>query len=196
MGERSVSELVALAGGGDQAAWRELVDRYSGLVWSVARSHNLNHSDAAEVSQTTWLRLVEHLSRLRDPERVGGWLAATARHESARVLRRAGREILDDAPADDARLGDPGPSPEALFLESERRELLRNGLAKLGVRCRRLLRVLATTPPPSYAEVSDALGIPVGSIGPTRARCLENLRRVLATDFAAEDAVPHPRGTA
>ena len=191
MGERSVSELVALAAEGDQWAWREIVSRYAGLVWSVARSHNLSHSDADEVSQTTWLRLVEHLGRLRDPERMGGWLAATARHESTRVLRRAGRELLDESPGDDRGFVSTDPSPEALFLESERRELLMKALGELSDRCRRLLRVLASAPPPSYAEVSDALGIPIGSIGPTRARCLENLRRVLV----AQGAVPHPRGS-
>ncbi|MQA85591.1 MAG: sigma-70 family RNA polymerase sigma factor [Streptosporangiales bacterium] len=185
-----MSELVGLAADGDQGAWRELVGRYSGLVWSVARSHNLSHTDADEVSQTTWLRLVEHLGRLRDPERVGGWLAATARHESARVLRRAGREVLEDSPQEDVEFGNPEPGPEARLLESERRELLMKGLAELSDRCRRLLRVLASAPPPSYAEVSDALGIPVGSIGPTRARCLENLRRILV----AQGAVPHPGG--
>lgn len=191
MGERSMSELVALAADGDQGAWREIVGRYSGLVWSVARSHNLSHTDADEVSQTTWLRLVEHLGRLREPERMGGWLAATARHESARVLRRAGRELLDDAPADGPDFTSSDPSPEALVLESERRELLMQALGELSDRCRRLLRVLASSPPPSYAEVSEALGIPVGSIGPTRARCLENLRRVLV----AQGAIPHPRGS-
>lgn len=190
MGERSTSELVALAAGGDQGAWREIVARYAGLVWSVARSHNLSHTDADEVSQTTWLRLVEHLGRLREPERMGGWLAATARHESARVRRRAGREVLDESPADGPNFTSSDPSPETLVLDSERRELLLKGLAELSDRCRRLLRVLAASPPPSYADVSDALAIPVGSIGPTRARCLENLRRVLA----AQGAIPHPRG--
>lgn len=191
MSDRSVSELVALAAGGDQGAWREIVSRYSGLVWSVARSHSLSHTDADEVSQTTWLRLVEHLGRLRDPERVGGWLAATARHESARVLRRAGREVLDETPADRPDFASTDPSPETLALESERRELLAKALGELSDRCRRLLRVLAYSPPPSYAEVSEALGLPIGSIGPTRARCLENLRRLLV----AQGAVPHPRSS-
>src|SRR4051795_2193299 len=86
-----LTELVLSAAEGDQAAWDALVDRFAGLVWSIARAHRLSAADAADVSQTTWLRLVEHLGRIRDPERVGAWLAATARNESLRPLRRAQR---------------------------------------------------------------------------------------------------------
>ncbi|HET6685932.1 MAG TPA: sigma-70 family RNA polymerase sigma factor, partial [Jiangellaceae bacterium] len=87
MADPSTSDLVRDAAGGDQGAWNQLVDRYSRLVWAVARGHRLAHADSADVFQTTWLRLVEHLGRLRDPEQLAGWLSTTARHESLRVLR-------------------------------------------------------------------------------------------------------------
>src|SRR4051794_3498545 len=87
-----LAPLVHAAAGGDEAAWNALVDRFSGLVWAVARAHRLGAADAADVSQTTWLRLVENLTRLRDPEAVGAWLASTARREALRVLRRGSRE--------------------------------------------------------------------------------------------------------
>src|SRR3954470_24288197 len=88
-----VAELVRAAADGDQAAWHGLVDRYNGLVWSVARAHRLSTVDASDVVQTTWLRLVEHLGRLQDPERVGAWLATTARRECLRTLRHSARQV-------------------------------------------------------------------------------------------------------
>src|SRR5215831_13070195 len=89
----SLVELVDQASAGDSDAWDELVDRFSGMVWAVARGHGLSSADAADVSQTTWLRLVEHLDRIREPERVGAWLATTARHECLRHVRAWRREI-------------------------------------------------------------------------------------------------------
>ncbi|MGH3321958.1 MAG: RNA polymerase sigma factor [Streptosporangiaceae bacterium] len=185
LGDPTPAELVAAAGCGDRDAWDTLVERYAGLVWSVARAHGLDPTDAADVSQTTWLRLVEYLHRLREPERIGSWLATTARHESRRVLRRSAREISVEEPyttRDEADEASPEPSPEAVALASERRAHLAAAFAALSPRCRDLLRVLAATPPPSYAEASDALGVPIGSIGPTRARCLEHLRRLATRD--------------
>ena len=178
MSDASPADLVAAAARGDQGAWDALVDRFAGLVWSVARAHRLSAADAADVSQTTWLRLVEHLDRLRDPEHVGGWLATTARHEALRVLRRGGRESSQDTTdldLEDVRT----PRPEDAALLRERDTLLWQALDGLGDRCRVLLRALAASPPPSYAEISSALAMPVGSIGPTRARCLDHLRREL-----------------
>jgi RNA polymerase sigma factor (sigma-70 family) len=168
--------LVRAAAGGDQRAWERLVDRFSGLVWSVARAHGLSRADAADVSQTAWLRLVEHLHRLRDPERVGTWLASTARHEALRILRRDRRQV---PVGDDADLEGPGPesqSPEAWALAAERSDLLWRAFAALPWRCQQLLRVLMADPPPSYQQVAVALDMPIGSIGPTRGRCLDRLR--------------------
>jgi len=175
----STTGLVSAAASGDASAWRELVDRYEGLVWSVARAHRLGPADAADVSQTTWLRLVENLGRLREPEHVGGWLATTARHECLRVIRRHGREVLDGdvEPTPDRSAEDI--SPESAVLADERRVLLWRALGRLSLRCQTLLRSLAAAPEGGYAEISAALGMPIGSIGPTRARCLERLRREL-----------------
>jgi RNA polymerase sigma factor (sigma-70 family) len=177
-----VADLVRAAGAGDQSAWNSLVDRYSGLVWHVARGHRLGEADASDVAQTVWLRLVESLPRLREPAAVGGWLATTARNESLRLLRRSGREVveadlgLDGTPADDVY------SPEAVVEEHERRDLVRSALDALSLRCQTLLRALAFSPDHSYADISAALDMPVGSIGPTRGRCLDRLRQGLQAD--------------
>jgi RNA polymerase sigma factor (sigma-70 family) len=174
-----LAELVRAAGDGDQRAWEGLVDRFSGLVWSVARAHGLSRADAADVSQTAWLRLVEHLHRLRDPERVGTWLASTARHEALRILRRDRRQV----PVGDDELEGSGPeaeSPEARALAVERSDLLWRAFAELPQRCQLLLRVLMADPPPSYQQVAVALDMPIGSIGPTRGRCLDRLRELCA----------------
>jgi RNA polymerase sigma factor (sigma-70 family) len=170
-----LSILLPRAADGDQAAWNTIVDRFSSLVWATARAHRLSRDDAADVAQTTWLRLVEHLDRIRDPERLGAWLATTARNESLRVIRRGGREQptdepdLFEAPDDDA--------VDRLLLEQERDGNLWRAFASLSERCKTLLRILLADEPPSYEEVGAALGMPVGAIGPTRMRCLDRLRR-------------------
>jgi RNA polymerase sigma factor (sigma-70 family) len=169
------ADLVALAANGEQAAWDQLVDRYAGLVWSVIRGHGLYGEPAADVSQTAWLRLVEHLGRLRDPERVGAWLATTARHECLRVLRKAGRQVLvADVPEQSDERADA--EIDADLLAGERRDAALAALAAAPPRCQELLRLLLVDPPLSYDEISDILGIPKGSIGPTRARCLDHVR--------------------
>jgi RNA polymerase sigma factor (sigma-70 family) len=173
----STSDLVRDAAGGDQGAWNQLVDRYSRLVWAVARGHRLAHADSADVFQTTWLRLVEHLGRLRDPEQLAGWLSTTARHESLRVLRLGRRERPDDIAGESNDSGDAGP--ETALLASEERASVAAAYTRLSERCQGLLRLVVAEPGLSYANVARALGIPVGSIGPTRGRCLEQLRRLL-----------------
>jgi RNA polymerase sigma factor (sigma-70 family) len=186
----ATAALVNAAAEGDQRAWDELVDRFSGLVWAIARAHRLGAADAADVSQTTWLRLVEHLGRLRDPEHVGAWLATTARHECLRVIRRAKRETPDDTlDADGDRSTGEENSPESAVLLRERHAQLLAALGRLSQRCQTLLRALASVPAPSYAEVSEALEMPVGSIGPTRSRCLSHLRR----ELEAERVLAEPR---
>jgi RNA polymerase sigma factor (sigma-70 family) len=178
MESRDLAELVGAASGGDQQAWEGLVHRFGGLVWSVARSHGLSAADAADVSQTAWLRLVEHLDRIRDPERVGTWLASTARHEALRVLRRAGRELPVGEESELEPRGAVVETPDAYALASERDELLWKAFTALPPRCQRLLRVLIADPAPSYQQVAASLQMPIGSIGPTRARCLSRLRRL------------------
>ena len=178
--EAEMADLLERAAAGDQSAWVRIVDRYAPLVWSVARSFRLSSADAADVHQATWLRLVEQLDSIRDPERLGAWLATTARREALALLRRASRDL----PTGDMHLLEPrfdssapDQAPESEMLRRERDEDLWNAIGKLPGNCRNLLRLLLIDPPPSYAEVSAALDIPVGSIGPTRARCLEHLRR-------------------
>ncbi|MCW2933352.1 MAG: rpoE [Actinomycetia bacterium] len=172
-------ELVAAAAAGDQSAWDALVDRYGSMLWSLTRSYRLGPADAADVVQTTWLRLVENLDRIVDPERLPGWLATTVRRECLRVSRRADVP----RPGDDfAAIPDGGPEPGDRLLREERDAALWQALAKLGESCRRLLRVLLADPPPSYAEASVILGMKVGSIGPTRQRCLARLRQLAALD--------------
>jgi RNA polymerase sigma factor (sigma-70 family) len=171
--------VVRAATDGDRDAWNELVARYSGLVWSVARAHRLGDADAADVFQTTWLRLVEHLGEIRNPDGVGAWLAATARHECLRVLRIGQRHVLTDGfdlPEDSAET-----ALDARLLTGERDAAVWRAFSALSERCRRLLRLLGADPVPSYEEVGAALEMPIGSIGPTRGRCLGQLREHLAT---------------
>jgi RNA polymerase sigma factor (sigma-70 family) len=178
--EGSVRRLVAEAAAGDPAAWDQLVEAFSGLVWSVARGHGLYGAEAADISQTVWLRFVEHLHRIRQPERAGAWLATTARHECLRVLRRRGRTLaMADVPEqlDGARDADPG----AVVLAAEDHELLMAALQDVSGPCQTLLRLLIADPPLSYDEISAVLDMPKGSIGPTRQRCLSRLRTAMTT---------------
>lgn len=174
----SVTDLVRRAAAGDQNAWNLVVDRYENLLWSVGRAHRLGTADAADVVQTTWLRLLENLDRIQDPECLAGWLVTTSRRECLRLLRRAGREVLDEMILD--RVDELAPAVDTALLERERDAALWRCFAQLPANCQRLLRVLMATEPPAYAEVSAALGMPVGAIGPTRQRCLAKLRTLVA----------------
>ncbi len=187
-----VGGLVRSAAAGDGAAWTALVEQFSGLVWAVTRGYRLGPADAADVSQTTWLRLAEHLDRISSPERVGAWLATTARRESLRISRAGARTV----PVDDTTLAGLGHADhhtpeqavldaEQAMLDSQRAQQVWRAFRGLSARCQQLLRVLMATPPPSYAEVAAALGMPVGSIGPSRARCLDRLRLMLAGQVSA-----------
>ena len=182
--------LVRRAAAGDKAAWSPLVERYQSLVWSIARSYRLSGDDASDVVQTTWLRLVEHLDRIRDPDAVGSWLATTARNECLAHLRRRGRQgvSLEVVP----EVADSGAAPGEGVLVRERDAELWAALRHISERCRQLLRILASDPPPSYQEVGDALGMPVGSIGPTRARCLNKLRQSIGAKAHPDDLLSSP----
>ena len=169
------AELVRAAAAGDQASWEAIVARFSSLVWATARAHRLSRDDAADVAQTTWLRLVEHLDRIHDPDRLGAWLATTARRESLRVIRRGGREPPTDAP--DLFEAPADDTADRALLEPERDAALWRAFAGLSERCKSLLRLLVYDEEPSYEEIGAALGMPIGAIGPTRMRCLERLRR-------------------
>lgn len=171
--------LLKAAQEGDQSAWDAIVDKYGSRVWAVARAHRLNAADADDVFQMSFLRLVTHIDTIREPNRLGAWLATTARHECLAVLRRAGRAIPsnDDAVMDGADV--LLPSVESKLLADERQAELHAALIQLSEPCQRLLRVLMGDPEPTYEEVSLALDMPIGSIGPTRGRCLKHLRRAM-----------------
>jgi RNA polymerase sigma factor (sigma-70 family) len=174
----AVAALVAQAAAGDERAWEQLVEEFAGLVWATARAHHLGAADAADVVQTTWMRLVEHLDRLQEPAKVGAWLAVTARRECLRVLRGRARTrpMGDELP----ERVDDGPGVSEAVIARERDAALWAAVGRLGERDRALLRLLMADPAPRYEEIGAALGMPIGSIGPTRARCLERLRREAA----------------
>lgn len=191
--------MVAAAAGGDEAAWRALVERYSGLVWSVIRAFRLDGPDAADAFQTTWLRLAEHIARIHDPDRVGAWLATVARRECLQNIKASARSVAtgDVTTFDIVTLG-RGPVAEEdptsgaiLAAEQEQQDAARSAalwdaFGALSGRCRELLRVLMASPQPSYVEAAAALDMPVGSIGPTRARCLQRLRAGLAARITSD----------
>ena len=160
----------------DEEAWNELVRRFAGLVAFVIRHYRLSAADTQDVSQLVWLRLVEHLSDIREPSALPGWLATTTRHECERYLRVNGRSVAMDPLT--MRLTDKadGPEIDELLLAAERRQVLLDGLRELTDQQRELLLMLTADPPYAYAEISRILGIPIGSIGPTRSRVLDKLR--------------------
>ena len=175
----TVATLVEKARQSDAGAWEELVARFGGMIAATGRRYRLTPSDVSELQQTTWLRLVENLHRIEQPERVGGWLATTARRESLQLLRRAGKyhsgadQMLANMP--DKHL----PDPDARPIAEERETVLRAGWGRLKPRCQELLSLLISDEPVGYKDLSKLLQMPVGSIGPTRARCLEHLRRLV-----------------
>jgi len=170
------TRLVRRAANSDPRAWEQLVDKYGRLIWSITRDFKLVESDAADVFQTTWMRLIEHINRIEHADRVGSWLAATARNECLRCLASHKRIVLAyeeevlDHPTEHA------PEVDDALLAAERARIVREAMTHLPSRWQRLLQLLMADPPVSYAEISDELGLPVGSIGPTRGRCLARLR--------------------
>lgn len=177
MQDRSTTELVAAASAGDAGAWAAIVDRYERLVWSVVRGYRLDNAAAADVSQTVWLRLVENLDRIRDPERVPSWLCATARNEALRTSRAQKRTIPSDFEYD--MVDDSLPDLDSRLLKDEQLGSVVEAFSELPDECRLLLRLLLADPPLDYDEISELTGRPKGSIGPTRGRCLEKLRRIM-----------------
>ena len=173
-----VIDLVTRARDGDTRAWDALVERYAPLIWSICRRYRLGGADAEDVAQGVWLRLVDQLARIRDPAAIAGWLATTTRRECCRVLCTARRpqgawqgldaEIFPDEQA---------PTAEQELLAAECHAALREAFAYLAPRDQQLIAILTADPPVPYAEISARLGIPIGSIGPNRARCLDKLRR-------------------
>lgn len=172
-----VTTAVLAAREGDQAAWDRLVDRFVPLVASVVRRHRLYGQDAEDVSQTVWLRLVEHLDAIREPRALPGWIVTTTRNECLRVITARRRSTPFD-PSTREDLADPADpaDPDEAMVRGERHEALLSALAQLPDHQRDLLLLMMADPPLSYAEIGRTLGIPVGSIGPTRARALDRVR--------------------
>jgi RNA polymerase sigma factor (sigma-70 family) len=168
---------------GDRAALHELVRELNPLLWHVARSQGLGTEDAADVVQTTWLELLRRLDEIRSPQALTGYLVTAARREAWHVRSRSRRQVPDGAVALESAV-DPGPAPHERLVSDERDQALRRHLQQLPERCRELLRILAQADRPDYAVVAEAMGMPRGSIGPTRGRCLAKLRELLLADPA------------
>ena len=176
--DQPVTDLVTRARNGDKQAWNALVERYAPLIWSICRRHRLDGADANDVGQSVWLLLVDHLGNLRDPAALPGWLATTTRRECGRVLRAArGPLTAGHAPDWETLPGEQATTADQELLTAERHAALRQALLELSPDCQQLIALLTADPPEPYAQISARLGIPVSSIGPTRRRCLDKLRR-------------------
>lgn len=175
--EDEIARLVQAAARGSQTAWNDIVTEFEGMMWAVTRAHRLSDTDCADVVQSTWLRLLERLGDIKDPGRVGAWLATTARRECLRVLRNARREVLCGDASDEQESA--GETLDAALLSAERNDALWRCFGRLRESDQALLRLLMADPRPTYQEISAGTGMPVGAIGPTRARALDRLRREL-----------------
>jgi len=182
----TVVALVTRAAGGDPAAWNEIVERYAPLVWSICARFQLSNHDREDVAQNVWLLLVEQLGKLREPAALPGWIATTTHRECLRVVTAARKSERLGTGLDDALQFVDNTIIDEEILMAERNAALRAAFAELTPRCQRLLAMLTSDPPCSYAEISATLQIPVGSIGPQRARCLERLRRSSALSGLGE----------
>ena len=172
-----VVDLVTRARNGDQQAWNALVERYAPLIWSICWQYRLDRADAEDVGQRIWLQFTSHLGAIRDPAALPGWLATTTRRECGRVASaargpHAAGQLLDESIADQQT-----EAADQELLAAERHAALREAFACLSPSRQQLMAILIKDPPVSYTEISARLGIPVGSIGPTRRRCLDQIRR-------------------
>jgi RNA polymerase sigma factor (sigma-70 family) len=172
----SVIELVELARAGDQGAWDRIVERYAPLVWAVCRGFGLSRADAEDVSACVWLRLVERLQTIREPAALPGWLKTTTLNESRYLLRMKRRQLPVGDDAEDWFEAEVEADSDEWLLAQERQVALRAAFAGLAQRCRRLLSMLFADPPTPYLRISEELEMPIGSIGPSRKRCLAELR--------------------
>ncbi len=173
----AVTDLVTRAKNGDRQAWEALVERYASLIWSICRRFRLSDADADDVGQNVWMQLVDHLDTLQCAAALPGWLATTTRRECLRVLRTA--QVSQQAAWVDAEMmSDPMDQPaEYGLLRAERHAALHEAFGHLSPFGQQLMGLLIQDPPLPYAEISNRLGIPIGSIGPNRSRCLDQMRR-------------------
>lgn len=190
-----VTDLLSAAARGDQRAWDQLVTRYMPLVLSVVRRFGLSEKDAEDVSQTVWLRLVEHLDSIREPKALPGWITTTTRNESLALIKVKQRaEPVDPMAGWLLDLDQNAPDVDNALLKAEWQQALRDGLAALDPGQRNLLLLLVAEPPLSYEEIGRTLDMPIGSIGPTRIRCLKKLRATSPVqDFLGVGVIPVQR---
>ena len=176
-GTSGPAELLSAAEHGDRAAWDELVARYTPTVWAVARAHRLDRADAADVVQNTWLALMENMKGIHNPARLAAWLATTARRHSLRALAARRRETPVDEPRSEILVTE---AADVGVVRDDWHAALWTAFTQLPEHCQKVLRVLVHSPELSYGQVAAAVGIAVGSVGPTRGRCLAELRRKAA----------------
>jgi len=180
MDGHEVARWVRAAAAGDHAAWERIVDAYSPLVWSITRTYRLSGADAEDAFQVTWLRLLERIDSVQEPGKVGGWLATTCRRECQALLRRGRRTV--PLPDEEALTQGDVSAADLPALIADRDATLWQAFSRLTEHCQAVLRVLVADPddgPPRYSAAALALQMPVGSLGPTRRRCLEKLREFL-----------------
>ncbi len=179
--------MLNLAANGDSAAWDALVDRFSPMVWSVARGFRLNDASARDVSQTVWLRLIENIDSIQDPEKLPGWLATTCRREALRLAKARDRDIPTEFEYDVEDT--TNPSLDEMLIDDEETRFVVRAFNTLDETCQQLLRLMTVVPALDYEEISEITGRPIGSLGPTRARCLEKLKAGLSRiRLGAEDS--------
>ena len=175
--DQCVTDLVMRARKGNQQAWEALVERYAPLIWSICRHYRLDRSDAEDVAQSIWLQFVNHLGAIRDPAAVPGWLTTVTRRECGRVVRAARGPQAAGQLADENLPDKQTRTAEQELLAAERHAVLRESFTCLSPSRQQLMAMLIEDPPVPYTEISARLGIPISSIGPTRGRCLDQLRR-------------------
>lgn len=180
---KRIASLVSAARAGSEDALSQIVAELSPLLWQVARAAGLSPGDAEDVLQTVWLRLVAHLNDIHDSTALTGWLLTTTRREAWRVSATERRQVPTDQESF-AELPDHRPGSDEQVIIGDQRRVLWVAIGRLSARCQELLRIIAFAPRPDYAAVAAELGMPVGSIGPTRGRCLAKLRALLASDPA------------
>ncbi len=173
-----VEAHVLAARNGEPSAWKSLIDGHTGLVWSIIRGFRFDEETSKDVFQTVWLKLAEHLDRIREPAKLAGWLGQTTRNECVGVVRQRSRVMPSEEVIE---LGEPldmvdSPMPGEHMERDEDRAAVAAAFERLAPRCQQLLRLMVIDPPATYEQISELLEIPIGSIGPTRARCLENMR--------------------
>ena len=178
--EQPPSDLVTAAAAGESTAWAELVRRFEGLVFSTTLSYGFrSESESADICQTVWLQLAQHLSRLREPERVSAWLLKTTHRECARVKGLKGRTVPFDV-VDYLLPSVESAEPLSTRIEKQERDFaLWEAFLRLPTKCQALLRLLIEDPRPGYQQIAEICGVAVGAIGPRRQRCLSTLRVAL-----------------